>query len=163
MLRNFIALASSAVLIVASCTACAEDAPPATAMTTPAMSTPLTANPDPASFELGPLGKVYVTGALSGIAFAQQNETYGDRAQRVDLGNAQVFVQKTDGALQYFLQAGSYALPSLGTAYLTASRSTDAYYGAVPQAFIKLVANANFSFQFGKLPTLIGAEYTFTF
>ena len=33
----------------------------------------------------------------------------------------------------------------------------------MPQAFLKIVPTDNFSIQAGKLPTLIGAEYTFSF
>jgi len=139
-------------------------APPApAAMTTPAMSYPLTANPKPVSFDFGPLGTAYVTGAVSALAFSQSDAVPGDRTTRADVSNGQVIVQTTDGVFQYFVQAGGYSFPTLGTPYLTASRTVDATYGVVPQAFIKLVPNANLSFQIGKLPTLIGAEYTFTF
>ena len=149
----------------------ADDQPPAdaaaapgpTAMTTPAMSYPLAANPKPVSFDFGPLGTAYVTGAVTALAFSQSDPVPGDRTSRADISNGQVFVQTTDGIVQYFIQAGGYSFPTLGTSYLTASKTVDAYYGVVPQAFLKLVPNANFSFQIGKLPTLIGAEYTFTF
>ena len=139
-------------------------APPGpTAMTTPTMSYPLTANPKPASFDFGPLGTAYVTGMLTGLAYAQSNEVPGDRSSRADLSNGQVVVQTTDGVVQYYIQAGGYSLPALGAPYFTASDTVDAYYGLVPTAFLKFVPNAAFSLQIGKLPTLIGAEYTFTF
>jgi hypothetical protein len=38
-----------------------------------------------------------------------------------------------------------------------------ATYGVVPQAYVKVVPADNFSIEAGKLPTLVGAEYTFTF
>ena len=143
----------------------AEAAAPAgpTAMTTPTMSYPLTANPKPISFDFGPLGTAYVTGVLTGLAYAQSNEVPGDRSSRADLSNGQVMVQTTDGIVQYYIQAGGYSLPALGTPYLTASDTVDALYGLVPTAYLKIVPNAAFSLQIGKLPTLIGAEYTFTF
>src|SRR5437762_356483 len=49
--------------------------PPAapTAMTTPAMAGPLAANPNPISFDAGPLGPVYVTGAISALGLWQNN------------------------------------------------------------------------------------------
>ena len=37
------------------------------------------------------------------------------------------------------------------------------FYGSAPQGFVKLQAGKNTSFQIGALPTLIGAEYTFSF
>ena len=42
----------------------------------PAMSATLAANPTPASFEAGPLGKLTVTGVLSGGGFYQDNPQY---------------------------------------------------------------------------------------
>ncbi len=139
-------------------------APPGpTAMAAPTMTYPLAANPKPVSFDFGPLGTAYVTGAVTGLAFAQSNEVPGDRSSRADLSNGQVVVQTTDGVVQWYIQAGGYSLPSLGTPYFTASDTVDAYYGLVPTAYLKIVPNAAFSLQIGKLPTLIGAEYTFTF
>lgn len=134
-------------------------------MTTPAMSGPLTANPDPFSVDLPVLGTTYITGSLSGIAFAQSNPQHffsKDDDAAVDLANAQIFVQKTDGTFQYFIQAGTYALPSLGAPYIESSITPPLLFGDVPVAFGKLAFD-NFSIQAGKLPTLIGDEYTFTF
>ena len=144
------------------------------AMTTPAMAGPLAANTNPFSVEfpdwLGPAaGKVYVTGAVSGLAYWQSSPfdtVPGDDASLLDISNAQVFVQKTDGWLQFFIQVGDYSLPALGTPYLKSSAAVPAFYGVVPQAFLKLQGQgdwSSFSIEGGKLPTLIGAEYTFTF
>ena len=135
----------------------------AAALATPSMSGPLSANPDPMSFDAGPLGKIYITGAVSGLGFWQDNHVPGDQAWRADLSNGEVFVQKTDGWLQFFAQAGAYSLPSLGTAYLTAGDTIKDTFGAVPVAYAKIAPIDNFSIEAGKLPTLIGDEYTFTF
>ncbi len=154
--------------------ACAEDAPPAgapatdapaapTAMTTPAMTGPLAANAKPASFDLDALGTWFVTGAVTGLGLWQDNRAPGDRQSLSDLSNGQVFIQKTSGEWQFFLQAGGYSLPSLGTPYLAAHNATSAYYSVVPQAFIKYAPNDSFNILVGKLPTLVGAENTFTF
>ena len=44
----------------------AEEKPAApTAMTTPALTGPLVANPNPMNFDLGPLGPVYLTGVVT--------------------------------------------------------------------------------------------------
>ncbi len=142
--------------------ATAEPATPS-AMTTPAMTGPLTANPTPMTVDLGPLGKPYFTGVISGLGFTQNHAVPADRTDRIDLSNAQVFVQKTDGVFQYFLQVGDYSLPALGTAYLSSGKTVNSFYGSVPQAYIKIVPSSNFSVLLGKLPTLLGAEYTFTF
>lgn len=152
------------LLAAADETPAADAAPPGpTAMTTPAMSYPLTANPKPATFDLGPLGTAYVTGAITGLAFTQSDAVPGDRTSRADLSNGQIIVQTTEGLVQYFVQVGGYSFPTLGTPYLKASDNVDAFYGLVPCAFVKIVPNSSFSLQVGKLPTLIGAEYTFTY
>ena len=135
----------------------------ADALTTPSMVGPLTANPDPFHFDAGPLGPIYVTGAVTGLALWQDNVAPGDESSCVDFSNAQIFVQKTDGWFQFFVQAGGYSLPSLGVPYVRATTITDNTYGWLPVAYVKLAPTDNFSIQVGKLPTLLGAEYTFTY
>ena len=142
-------------------------APPAVAATAPtlgpSLSGPLVANANPISFDIPAIGKIYVSGVGSGIARFQDHSVPGDHSSYGDLSNAQVIVQKVDGVFQFYAQAGIYSLPSLGTGYLRATRATDATYSPLPEAFIKIAPNAAFSIEVGKLPTLIGAEYTFTF
>src|SRR5947209_17731845 len=61
----------------------AAEAPAApTAMSTPSMAGPLVANPNPFSYETL-LGKVYVTGAASGLALFQSNPVPGHHHNRV--------------------------------------------------------------------------------
>lgn len=138
-------------------------APASAAMTMPAMAFPLVANPHPTSFDLGPLGPVYVTGVVSGLGMVQNNVFPGDRESQFDLSNGQVFIQNTSGPVQFFVQAGAYSLPSLGAPYIRAENAIGDFFGPVPQAFVKFAPTSNFSIEAGKLPTLIGAEYTFTF
>ena len=129
----------------------------------PAMSGPLAANPNPTKVDAGPFGKIYVTGVASGLAQWQDHVFPGDNDTVADITNGQVFVQKTDGPVQFFIQAGIYSLPDLGYHYIKATDTTKNLYGALPQAFVKIAPTADFSIQVGKLPTLIGAEYTFSF
>ena len=133
----------------------------------PPMAGPLSDNPNPMSFDLGELGeKVYVTGAVTGLAFWQNHATGffpGDFDSEADLSNAQVTIQKTDGLVQYMIQAGEYSTPSLGLPYIASSKLVPLTFGVMPQAFLKIVPNENFSIQAGKLPTLIGDEYFYTF
>lgn len=129
----------------------------------PGMAGPLEANPKPMTYDLGPAGNIYITGVVSGLGLWQSNPFPGDRTIQADVSNAQAFVQKTDGLLQFFVQAGAYSLPALGVPYIRAGDAIDAFYGPLPQAFIKLAPTDNFSIVAGKLPTLIGAEYTFSF
>lgn len=64
---------------------------------------------------------------------------------------------------QFYLQAGIYDIPALGTSYLAADKAVTDLYGPLPVAFVKLQAEKNTSIEIGSLPALIGAEYTFTF
>jgi hypothetical protein len=132
-------------------------------MTTPAMAGPLAANPHPFSFDAGFLGPVYVTGAISGLGLVQSNHIPTDHEFVPSLTNGQVFVQKTEGSVQYFVQAGAYAFPAVGAPDFNTAKFTSDFYGPVPVAFVKLVPTNSFSVMAGKLPTLIGAEYTFSF
>jgi hypothetical protein len=131
-------------------------------LSTPAMTAPLAANPNPASVNV--LGsKIYVTGQITGIGLSQDNAVPGDKSSRFDFSNAQIEVQKADGELQFYVQAGGYSLPSLGTPYIKAEDLPDLTYKWAPVYFLKFQPTANFNVMVGQLPTLIGAEYTFTF
>jgi hypothetical protein len=146
-----------------------------TAMSTPSMAGPLAANSDPFSFDtsdwLGDAGgKIYVGGALTGLAYYQTSPTRGgpgDATSYMDLSNAQVEIQKTDGWLQFYVQAGDYSVPTLGAPYTKASQyPSTAGWGFIPVAYLKLQGEgdySDFSIEGGKLPTLIGNEYLFTF
>lgn len=138
-------------------------APTSNAMASPSMTGPLAANPNPLKFDAGPLGPVYVTGALSGLGMAQTNPTAADKTDRFDISNGQVVVQNTAGLVQFYAQGGIYSIPALGAPYVTASKTNSLLYGPLPEGYIKLAPSDTFSIQAGKLPTLIGAEYTFTF
>src|SRR5438067_6464938 len=141
----------------------APEAPASTAMTTPSMTGPLVANPNPWNFDAGPVGKVYVTGVVSGLGLAQQNATPGDKGLHPDVSNAQAIVQTTEGLIQFYAQAGLYSFPALGLPYVSAWRTTGDYFTPVPVAYVKLAPTDTFSVQAGKLFPLIGAEYAFTF
>jgi len=138
--------------------------PPAapTALSTPSMTGPL-ANLPPAIFDAGPFGKIAVNGFLSGMGLVQNNHVPGDDTQQAGLSNGQVFIQKTDGWFQFYLQAGAYNIPALGVPYLATGKTISELYGPLPVAFLKLQVAKNTSILIGSLPTLIGAEYTFTF
>jgi hypothetical protein len=107
-------------------------------------------------------GKLAVTGILSGIGWTEGNHLPGDSSTHWDISNAQLFVQKTNGWWQFYLQGGAYNLPALGTTFLSTSDTMKNLYGPFPQGYLKLV-RGNFNVEIGALPTLIGAEYTFSF
>lgn len=121
--------------------------------------------PGPLALTTEPLnfGGIYLGGVASGLVQFQNSVFPGDKPVQSDVSNAQVFIQKPNGIFQFYLQLGTYSLPDIGVPYLRSTIATNAFYGAFPQGYIKLAPTANFSIEVGKLPTLIGAEYTFSF
>ena len=171
--------------------AAADDAP-ATPMAAPAMGATIAANPHPGTFNAGPLGNVTVDGVFSGLMMYQSPQQFtgftpdltglsfdpltGDpiildpnkgttttKNSWFDVSNAMVIVNKSDGPVQFYLQAGAYSFPTVGVSYTEAKNQTPAPFGVLPQGYLKLVPNSMFSIQVGALPTLIGAELAFTF
>src|SRR5580704_19406329 len=132
-----------------------------TALSTPAITGPLS-NLPPAIFDAGPFGKIAVNGFLSGMGVAQSNHIPGDKSTQEALSNGQIFIQKTDGWFQFYLQAGAYNIPALGVPFLATDKTVTDLYGPLPLGFVKFQAGKNTSIQAGILPTMIGAEYTFT-
>src|SRR5438552_15359052 len=49
-------------------------------------------------------GKFAVTGILSGMAWTEGNHVSGDSSTHYEVSNAQIFVQKTSGWWQFYLQ-----------------------------------------------------------
>jgi hypothetical protein len=148
-------------------TAAAQTPPPAAppapaALPSPSITGPLAELP-PAIFDAGPFGKISVNGILDGLGTWTGNHVPGDNNTQAALSNGQVFIQKTDGWFQFYLQAGAYDLPDLGASFLATDKTVSNLYGPVPVAYLKLQAGKNTSILVGSLPTLIGAEYTFTF
>jgi hypothetical protein len=131
-------------------------------LSTPAMTGPLS-NVPPAIFDAGPFGKLALNGILSGMGSLQTNHIPGDDNKQGALSNGQIFLQKTDGWFQFYLQAGAYNIPDLGAPFLSTERTITDLWGPVPVGFVKLQAAKNTSILIGSLPTLIGAEYTFSF
>jgi len=139
-----------------------QTATPPAPLPTPSITGPLSSLP-PAIFDAGPFGKIAVNGFLTGMGLWQSNQVPGDNNTQAALSNGQVFIQKTDGWLQFYLQAGAYNINALAVPFLATDKAISDLYGPVPVAFLKLQAGKNTSFEIGSLPTLIGAEYTFSF
>jgi hypothetical protein len=109
------------------------------------------------------LGKLSVNGIVTGFSVFQNNSVPGDDNAQATLSNGQVFIQKADGKLQYYIQAGVYTMPTLSVPFLDAQHTVSDFYGPVPVAYLKLQAAKNTQFLIGSLPTLMGAESTFTY
>ena len=129
---------------------------------TPAITGPLSGQP-PAMFDAGPFGKLAVNGFLSGFGMVQNNHIPGDDNKQAALSNGQIVIQKTEGTFQFYLQAGGYNIPALGLPFVNTNDTVTGLFGPLPVAFAKIQAGKNTSILIGELPTLIGAEYTFSF
>src|SRR5579872_1330929 len=77
-------------------------APAPTPLPTPAITGPLQ-EPPPTTFEAGPFGKLAVNGIVDGLGMWTGNYVPGDSSTQAALSNGQVFIQKTDGWLQFYL------------------------------------------------------------
>ena len=150
-------------------------ATPIPPLTTPSVTGPLQwASPTPidltgliglseAPAPIADLLKFDINGVASGIGITQTHANNGDRTARADASNAQIVIQKPDGLLQYYLQVGAYSIPALGTPYVSSGNAVNQLYGPLPAGYLKIAPTQNFSLLAGNLPTLIGAEYTYTF
>jgi hypothetical protein len=147
----------------------APEAPPTSPVSMPAMSATLAGNVKPLKVDAGPLGSVYVTGVLSVMGQYESNFSGAppfapdEHRWMSDLTNGQVEVQKVDGPIQFYAQGGAYSIPDLGVPYLRAGSTTADTFGGLPVWFVKYAPSDSFSVQAGNLPTLIGAEYAFSF
>jgi hypothetical protein len=117
----------------------------------------------PATFDAGPFGKLSVNGIVTGYALGQNNPLSTDDTKQATLSNGEIFIQKADGKLQYYIQAGVYTMPTLGVPFVDAQDTVKNFYGPVPVAFLKLQTGKNTQLLLGQLPTLMGAESTFTY
>ena len=129
---------------------------------TPSITGPLQAAL-PINLEGGPFGKLSVNGVVSGFGMFQSNSIPGNNNVEGAFSNAQVFFQKASGWLQFYVQAGAYDVVSLGSPFLTNEKTNSDLWGPVPVAYVKLAPGKNTNVQAGMLPTLMGAEYTFSF
>ena len=140
---------------------------PATAQPPAPLSTFVLTGPlqwlPPATFDAGPLGKLSVNGIVTGYALFQNNYVPGDDNAQATLSNGEIFIQKADGKVQYFVQAGVYTMPTLSVPFVNAQNTVNNFYGPVPVAFLKLQTGKTTAFEIGSLPTLMGAESTFTY
>jgi hypothetical protein len=141
--------------VVSSLTFAAAGADP---LATPALAGPLRANDEPLSFNGQVFGKVYASGQLSALGVLQDRG-----ANAIDAVNAQVELQTIEGPLQFYLQAGAYSLPAVGTPYLRARDMVRGLYGVLPVGYLKFTPLPEVAILAGSLPALIGAESTFTF
>jgi hypothetical protein len=145
-------------------------AEPASPLMGPSITGPFVIPQPSPEYTLGPLGDIYVDGIGAGIVQWQNNRFSGNRAWQADLSNGQLFVQKPDGLIQFYVQAGAYNVWVLGSRNVSTAQATfgtnspnGALWGWFPTGYLKIAPSDNLSFRAGKLQTLIGAEYPFSF
>ncbi|MBU2738203.1 outer membrane beta-barrel protein [Acidithiobacillus concretivorus] len=123
--------------------------------------------PNPLKFCAGPLGQLDVQGVASGMAFYQDNPqgdagTLGAKRVGASITNGMVIIQKENGPIQFYIQAGAYSFPTLAASIPSASSNINEF-GALPVAYLKIAPSSNYSVEIGQLPTLVGAEGGFTY
>ena len=124
--------------------------------------------PSPLTFEAGPLGKLNVQGVASGYGVWQDNKfagsgNPGNKYASADISNGMVIIQKNTGLVQFYLQAGAYNVMSLGSNFVSTGTFTQNTFGALPVGYVEIAPTDNFNIQIGKLFTLLGAEYTYSY
>lgn len=131
-------------------------------LSTPAITGPLNPVP-PITLEAGPLGKVNLNGVISGMGIWQGSRVAGDDNTQSALSNGQLFIQKSTGWWQFYVQPGAYNILALGTPFIKTETAISDLYSPIPVAYLKLAPTNSFSVMVGALPTVMGAEYTFDF
>jgi hypothetical protein len=128
-----------------------------------ATSEALSLNPAPFSITVPQFGDVELHAIATGMGMSQTNPVAGDFNSIVDLSNAQLIAKKTSGFLQFYLQAGYYSIPSLGTSYQRASSQTQDSFGLLPLASLSIAPSQGWLLTAGKINSFGGNENTFTF
>ena len=119
--------------------------------------------PNPLHASSDTLGDWSIQAIGSGLAFKQSNPVPGNFGSYSGISNLQVDIQKTNGPITMYLQAGTYAIPSIGMSYTRASTNTETTFGYMPEAYVALAMGKDWSLSLGKLPSMGGVEATFTY
>ena len=91
---------------------------PPTPISTPSVIGPIQA-PPPNPIGGDTMPSLTVNGAVTGMGIWQGNHVPGDDAGHGALSNGQVFLQKTAGWWQFYVQAVAYNIPSLGVPFVS--------------------------------------------
>src|SRR5262249_5865979 len=135
--------------------------PPApAALLTPAIMGPLRGIPF-ATCNAGPFGKLAVNGIVNEFGMWQGNRVPSNEPTQAALSNRQVFIQKTDDRVQFYLKVCAYTIPPLATPFLVNDKTLINFYG--PCWLPKAGGGKNICVLVGSFPTLICAEYAFAF
>lgn len=119
--------------------------------------------PNPLHTSSDSLGDWSIQAIGSGLAFQQTNPVPGNFGNYSGISNLQVDIQKTNGPITVYLQAGAYAIPSIGIPYTRTNTNTESTFGYMPEAYVALAMGKDWSISLGKLPSMGGVEATFTY
>ncbi|MFN3471374.1 MAG: outer membrane beta-barrel protein, partial [Aquificaceae bacterium] len=111
---------------------------------------------------LEPIGKLNISGALTGYTLYTNNKVGTEKKISYDVGSALINISKPSEPVGFILVGGAYALPVVG---VEIGKTTDAtkLFSPLPVAYIEAKPHRNISLQVGKLPTIIGYESAFTY
>ena len=129
----------------------------------PVMGASLSFPEKPNILEVPHLGAIKVSAVGTILGMSQSNPTDGNPDNLVDLSNAQLILQKDTGLFQFYIQAGYYSIPSLGTSYQRANRQTIDSFGLFPLANISVPVGGGLKISAGKLNSFGGYESTYSF
>ncbi len=127
------------------------------------MAETLSFTPNFLSVDSADYGQWSAQGVATGMAFNQTNPIIDDANHYANFSNAQVLIQKTSGPVQIFAQSGLYAIPTVGFSYVKPQQMTQQTFGYLPQAYVSIIPNADWTISVGKLPSPGGVESTFTY
>ena len=109
---------------------------------------------------------VQISYALSGLELRDMQEiapTDGTSPNGLALSNGSIIVQKNTGLVQYLIQAGTYAMSTLGSPLDRTRAFEKNSFGPIPHAYLSLNPNAQWSLQVGKLLSMPGFENPFSY
>ena len=109
------------------------------------------------------MGKLSVNGIVTGFSQFQTNHVPGDDSAQATLSNGQIFIQKADGKVQYYIQAGVYTMQALSVPFANAQDYDEQFLWACSGRLPEVAGGKTTQFLIGSLPTLMGAESTFTY
>ena len=127
------------------------------------MGSTLSFSENPLQVNSDQYGDWSVQGVATGLSFRQTNPVANNSSDYSGFSNAQMILQKTNGPVQLLVQTGLYALPAVGVGYTRPQPTTESNFDYLPQAYVSLTPNENWSLAIGKMAALGGGESVFTY
>lgn len=109
------------------------------------------------------LRELQFSSVASALTFQHRPSDLGANLPSNDFSNVHVIGQKNHGPIQFYIQAGTYAMPTLGANFERSIKNTRNTYGFVPHAYISIVPDSHWNISLGKLLSMPGYENPFTF